>query len=109
MYGGLEEVHQTLAEFLETDTPAARALRQAAAVMEKTGVQAEIQLSYGVTDRELLRTAQEGDYDLLILGSAWARPAIDRVVLENITRNVLLQTQRPVLVVYPANQKGIHT
>jgi nucleotide-binding universal stress UspA family protein len=108
MYGGLEEVHQTLSEFLETDTPAVRALRQAAAVMENAGVEAEILLSYGITDRELLRTAQEGDYDLLILGSAWARPAIDRVVHENITRRILLHTQRPVLVVYPTNQGGSH-
>ena len=102
MYSGLEEVHQTLTEFLETDTPAARSIRQAAAALQETGVQAEIKLAYGVTDRELLRTAQEGDYDLLILGSAWARPPLDRVVLENITRNILLKTQRPVLVVYPA-------
>ena len=104
MYSGLEEVHQTLAEFLETDTPAARSIRQAAAALQETGVQAEIKLAYGVTDRELLRTAQEGDYDLLILGSAWARPPLDRVVLENITRNILLKTRRPVLVVYPARQ-----
>lgn len=104
MYSGLEEVHQTLAEFLETDTPAARAIRQAAAALQETRVQAEIKLAYGVTDRELLRTAQEGDYDLLILGSAWARPPLDRVVLENITRNILLKTRRPVLVVYPARQ-----
>ena len=106
MYSGLEEVHQTLAEFLETDTPAARAIRQAAAALQETRVQAEIKLAYGVTDRELLRTAQEGDYDLLILGSAWARPPLDRVVLENITRNILLKTRRPVLVVYPARQNS---
>jgi nucleotide-binding universal stress UspA family protein len=104
MYSGLDQVHQTLSEFLETDTASARALRQAAAIMEKAGVQAEIKMAYGVTDRELLRTAQEGDYDLVVVGSAWARPPIERIVLENITQNILLQTQRPVLVVYPAKQ-----
>ncbi len=104
MYSGLDEVQQTLSEFLATDTASARALRQAAAIMEKAGVQAEVKMAYGVTDRELLRTAQEGDYDLVIVGSAWARPPIERIILENITRNILLQTQRPVLVVYPAKQ-----
>jgi nucleotide-binding universal stress UspA family protein len=104
MYSGLPEVHQTLSELLETDTPAARAIRQAAARIEKTGVPADIRLAYGVTDRELLRTAQEGDYDLLIVGSAWAKPPIDRLGLSNVTRNILLQTQRPVLVVYPDTQ-----
>jgi nucleotide-binding universal stress UspA family protein len=104
MYGGLEEVQETLAEFLESDTPASRSIRLAADALKKTGVSAEIKLAHGVTDRELLRTAQEGDYDLLILGSAWARPPIERVVLENITKNILLKTQRPVLVVYPVKQ-----
>lgn len=104
MYSGLEEVHETLPGFLETDTPTARSIRQAAAALEETGVSAEIKLAFGVTDRELLRTAQDGDYDLLILGSAWARPPIDRVVLENITKNILLKTQRPVLVVYPVKK-----
>jgi nucleotide-binding universal stress UspA family protein len=106
MYGGLEEVHQTLTEILETDTPAARALRQAAATMDRAGVQADIKLAYGAADRELLRTAQDGDYDLLIIGSAWARPSINRLVLKNITRNILLKTRRPVLVVYPLPRAG---
>ncbi len=106
MYGGLEEVHQTLAEILETDTPAARALRLAAATMDRAGVQADIKLAYGAADRELLRTAQDGDYDLLVIGSAWARPSINRLVLKNITRNILLQTRRPVLVVYPLPRTG---
>ncbi len=104
MYAGLEEVHQTLVEFLETDTPAARALRQAAGTLSRAGVSAEIKLVHGVADRELLRTAQEGDYDLIVLGSAWAQPPISRVMLPNVTRAILLNTRRPVLVVFPADQ-----
>ncbi len=108
MYGGLAEVQETLTELLETSTPAARALRQAAATMESAGIPAEIKIAYGVTERELLRTAQEGDYDMLILGSAWAQPSIKRLMLKNITRDVLLKTQRPVLVVYPFAQDLHH-
>ena len=101
MYAGLEEVHQTLAEFLETNTPTAQSLRQAAEVMNKAGIQAEVKVAYGVAERELLRSAQEGDYDLLIVGSAWARPPLDRLVLGNVTNQILLRTSRPVLVVHP--------
>jgi nucleotide-binding universal stress UspA family protein len=101
MYAGLAEVHQTLEELLETDTLAANAIRSAAAILDAAGVEATIKLAHGVADRELLRTAQEGDYDLIILGSSWARPTIDRVVLSNISRDVLHNTRRPVLVVHP--------
>jgi nucleotide-binding universal stress UspA family protein len=101
MYAGLAEVHQTLEELLETDTLAANALRTAAGILDAAGVKATIKLAHGVADRELLRTAQEGDYDLIILGSSWARPPIDRVVLSNISRDVLHNTRRPVLVVHP--------
>ncbi len=102
MYAGLEEVHQTLTEFLETDTPAAHALRRAADILNLAGVSANIKLARGVAERELLRTAQYGDYDLVMLGSSWARPALDRLIMQNVTRNILLHTNRPVLVVYPA-------
>jgi nucleotide-binding universal stress UspA family protein len=108
MYAGFEEVHQTLAEFLATGTPGADALRQAAAVLRQAEVQAEIKMAHGVTDREMLRTAQEGDFDLLIVGSSWAGPSLSRVVLPNVTREILLQTTRPVLVVYPSHERGPH-
>ncbi|MBN1314181.1 MAG: universal stress protein [Anaerolineales bacterium] len=101
MYAGLAEVHQTLEELLETDTAAANAIRNAAAILDNAGVEASIKLAHGVADRELLRTAQEGDYDLIILGSSWARSPIDRVVLSNVNRDVLHNTRRPVLVVHP--------
>lgn len=101
MYAGLAELQQTLAELLETDTATARALRQAAGILEQAGVQAEIKLAFGVTDREVLRTAQEGDHDLVILGSGWARSALEQLMLQNITHSILLHTRRPVLVVHP--------
>jgi nucleotide-binding universal stress UspA family protein len=104
MYAGFEEVHQTLPEFLETGTLAAEALRHIAARLRLAGVQAEIKLAHGVTDREVLRTAQEGDFDLLVMGSSWAGPPLSRVALSNVTREVLLHTARPVLVVYPVEE-----
>ena len=101
MYAGLEEVHQSLAELLETDTQAAKALRLAADILDTAGLAADIKLAHGVAERELLRTAQEGDYDLIVLGSSWARPSLNRVILSNVARTVLHQTRRPVLVIHP--------
>ena len=101
MYAGLEEVKKTLAEFLQTDTSEAHAMRQAVASLDELGVDATVELAYGLPERELLRVAHEHDVDLLIIGSAWAAQPLSRAFLRNITEKVLLNTRRPVLVVRP--------
>jgi nucleotide-binding universal stress UspA family protein len=101
MYTGLEEVVETLTEFLQTDTPDADAIRQAVAFLTEMGVQANVELTRGLPERELLRVAHQRDVDLLVIGSAWAAQPVRRIFLRNITEKVLLNTQRPVLVVRP--------
>ncbi len=101
MYGGLEEVVETLTELLETDTLEAQALKQAVARLTELGVQSEVELTHGLPERELLRLAQKRDVDLLVIGSSWAAQPLHRFFVRNITEQVLLNTQRPVLVVRP--------
>jgi nucleotide-binding universal stress UspA family protein len=104
MYAGLEEVAETLAEFLQTHTPSAQAVRHAIALLTEIGVQADVQLAHGLPERELLRIAQTQDVDLLVIGSAWAVQPMQRALLRNITEKVLLNTRRPVLVVRPSDR-----
>ncbi len=101
MYAGLEEVAENLTEFLQSNTSGAHALRQAIALLTEMGVQADVELTHGLAERELLRIAQEENTDLLVIGSAWAVQPMRRIFLRNITEKVLLKTQRPVLVVRP--------
>lgn len=101
MYAGLEDVVETLAEFLEADTPSAQAVRQAVAYLSEMGVQADVELAHGLPERELLRVAHDRDADLLVVGSAWAVQPVQRALLRNITEQVLLKTRRPVLVIRP--------
>jgi nucleotide-binding universal stress UspA family protein len=101
MYTGLEEVTETLAEFLQADTFHAQALREAVARLTGMRVEAEVELTHGLAERELLRVAQDQDVDLLVIGSAWAVQPMQRLLLRNITEKVLLNTRRPVLVVRP--------
>jgi nucleotide-binding universal stress UspA family protein len=101
MYAGLEEVVESLAEFLRTDTPDAQAMKRAVAYLTESGVPADVELAHGLPERELLRVAHEQDVDLLVVGSSWAAQPMPRALLRNITVKVLLNTRRPVLVVRP--------
>lgn len=103
MYAGLEEVVETLPEFLRTHTPEAQAVRQASAYLTKLGVQTDVELAYGLPERELLRIAQNRDVDVLVVGSTWAAQPVQRLFSRNISEQILLNTQRPVLVVRPSS------
>lgn len=102
MYAGLEEVVQNLTEFLQTDTPGARSIKQAVALLEDMDIQSDVELAHGLPERELLRVVQEKDIDLLVIGSSWAVQPMRRIFLRNVTEQILLKTRRPVLVVRPA-------
>ncbi len=104
MYAGLEEVAETLAEFLQANTLDAQALKQAAAHLTEMGVQANVELAHGLPEQELLRVAHDQDVDLLVIGSFWAAQPVQRLLLRNITEKVLLNTQRPVLVARPSGK-----
>jgi nucleotide-binding universal stress UspA family protein len=101
MYAGLEEVVETFAEFMQTDTSGAHAVRQAVSRLTEMGVQTDVELVHGLAERELLRLAHERDVDLLVIGSAWAAQPMSRLFLRNVTEQVLIHTRRPVLVVRP--------
>lgn len=101
MYGGLEEVVETLSEFLETDTAEAQALKRAVAQLGDLGVETDVELTHGLAERELLRVAQNRDVDLLVIGSSWAAEPVHRFFVRNVTEQILLNTVRPVLVVRP--------
>jgi nucleotide-binding universal stress UspA family protein len=101
MYAGLEEVVENLTEFLQTDTTESQALKYAVAHLTELGVQTDVRLVRGLAEREILRLAQDHDVDLLVVGSSWAAQPVHRFFVRNVTEQVLLNTQRPVLVVRP--------
>jgi nucleotide-binding universal stress UspA family protein len=101
MYAGLEEMAEGLTGFLQTDTPGARAIKQAVALLNEKGVPSDVELTHGLPERELLRVIQAKDIDLLVIGSSWAAQSMRRLFLRNVTEQVLLKTRRPVLVVRP--------
>lgn len=103
MYAGLEEVVETMTEFFQTDSAEAQALRKAVAWLTDSGVGAHVELVHGLPEREILRLAQDRDADLLVIGSSWAAQPVHRLFARNISEQVLIYTQRPVLVVRPSS------
>jgi nucleotide-binding universal stress UspA family protein len=101
MYAGLEEVIESLDELLGTDTAEAQAIREATACLDELGIRTQVELVHGLPERELLRVAQEQEVDLLVVGSAWAAQRVRRIFFRNVTEKILLNTQRPVLVIRP--------
>jgi nucleotide-binding universal stress UspA family protein len=106
MYAGLEEMEETLAEFLQTDTAKAREVKWALQVLEAECENVELELRRGIVTDEILQEGEAGDYDLIVLGSSRAVGGLVRVLMGDLTRAVMSRAQRPVLVVRSADWIG---
>jgi nucleotide-binding universal stress UspA family protein len=101
MYAGLEQMEETLAELLQSDTEQARELKWAAQVVKAECDISEVKLRRGIVTEEILREAQQGDYDLIVLGSSRYSGGLIRALMGDVTREILNRAEWPVLVVRP--------
>ncbi len=99
MYTGLEEMDETLAELMQSETVEGRMLRAGARIMNEQQVEGHIELRHGVVEDEIIREAVDGNYDLIVIGASTPPGTIGWLALGNITRRVIDRTRRPVLVV----------
>lgn len=107
MYTGLEQMEETLAELLQSESAMARELKWAAWVVKEECKISELKLRRGIAADEILREGQEGDFDLIVLGSSQSASGLVRVLMGDLTREVVSRAQRPVLVVRPQRQEEI--
>jgi nucleotide-binding universal stress UspA family protein len=105
MYTGLEQMEETLAELLQSGSEMARELKWAAWVVKEECKISELKLRRGIVPDEILREGQEGDFDLIVLGSSRSANGLFRVLMGDLTREVVSRAQRPVLVVRPQGQE----
>jgi nucleotide-binding universal stress UspA family protein len=73
-------------------------LEDAAARLTGAGVQAEMILRVGRPAEEILDTAEEGDYDMIVLGHR-GMGAARRFLMGSVSERVVRHATRPVLVV----------
>ena len=85
--------------FLAGSTPEASTLRDAVALLSARGVKAQLRGRVGPVVEEILSELRVGSYDLLVIGAHRVASALDRILLEDITEDLLDISPLPVMVV----------
>jgi nucleotide-binding universal stress UspA family protein len=106
MYAGLEQMEETLGELLQSESDMARELKWAARVVKEECKISELKLRRGIVADEILKEGKDGDHDLIVLGSSRGASGLLRVLMGDLTREVVCRAERPVLVVCPPRRNG---
>lgn len=98
VFEGLTPLTADEASFLAGETPEADTLRRAAAWLRERGITVAVRVRFGLVLDEILAELDEGDYDILAVGTHHAAGPLDRVLLEDLTGDLLDRCPRTVLV-----------
>lgn len=99
MYAGLDEMEETLPELLQTDTPLAQHLRWASELLVQAEVRAELKLRRGIALDEILTEAQEGGYDLIVVGARAEYDVLSSLLMGQVTPKIIDNTPCSILIV----------
>jgi nucleotide-binding universal stress UspA family protein len=99
LFEGLPPRRISVTDFLAGASPEANTLRDAAALLEERGVRAQVKGRVGPVLDEIMAELRIGSYDLLVIGAHRVTSALDRILLEDITGDLLDSSPLPVLVV----------
>jgi nucleotide-binding universal stress UspA family protein len=86
-------------DFLTSESAEAKTLREAAEWLEQHSVPTQTRQRAGPVLDEILAELRSGSYDLLVIGAHRVTSVLDRVLLEDITGDLLDKSPVPVLVV----------
>jgi nucleotide-binding universal stress UspA family protein len=98
-FEGFRARRGTMERFLADDSPEALTLHQATARLRDRGVACELKGRVGPVLDEILAELRFGSYDMLVIGAHRVASALDRILLEDITDDLLDVSPLPVLVV----------
>jgi nucleotide-binding universal stress UspA family protein len=99
LFEGFQTQRITVERFLAEDSSEAKTLRQATAMLHERGVACELKGRIGPVLDEILAELRVGSYDMLVIGAHRVASALDRILLEDITDDLLDLSSLPVLVV----------
>lgn len=85
--------------FLRGDASEAAVMREAAAILAEAGVAAQVRGRAGPVIDEILAELRAGNYDLLAIGAHRVASALDRILLEDISGDLLAVVPISTLVV----------
>lgn len=98
MYTGMDEMDERFEDLLQTDTPTARHLREAAKMLAERDIPAHLEIRRGEITDEIMRESEAGDYGLIVIGSSPADSRIRGWIMGDVPRNLVNHASCPVLV-----------
>jgi nucleotide-binding universal stress UspA family protein len=104
LFEGFQARRGTIDRWLADDSSEATTLRQATAMLRERGVPCELKGRVGPVLDEILAELRFGSYDMLVIGAHRVASALDRILLEDITDDLLDVSPLPVLVVKGENE-----
>lgn len=85
--------------FLQSESQEARVIREGIERLRAYGVHARAKIRTGLVINEVIDEVREGQHDLLALGAHRIASALDRILLEDITGDLLEVSPVPTLVI----------
>lgn len=85
-------------ELIDQHAPEGEVLQEDLDALKKLGIYARAEVRHGLVVDEILAEAQRGDYDLVVIG-AYRGEGWQRILLDDQAHRILVQLDRPVLVV----------
>jgi len=90
-------VQEHLDNILETDTPQGKNLSRVMEDIKTAGLESELRVRQGNPVREILREVEEGDYDMIGLGSPYSVHSLRHMYMPNVNAEVAEAVGIPVL------------
>ena len=85
-------------ELIEERTPEGELLGRDIEALANLGLCARAQVRHGLVVEEILEEAQGGDYDLVVIG-AYRGQGWQRILLDDLAHRIVVELDRPVLIV----------
>jgi nucleotide-binding universal stress UspA family protein len=102
-YDGFGGLPLTPDVFLASDMPEVLLLQEAQRQLVELGVTARLQVEYGLVNERVLAAC--ADHDLLAIGAQRVRGGLERLLLADLTRELLDDAPIPVLVLAEREQR----
>lgn len=99
VYAGLMAREEDTARILASKSALGRNLRAEKSALEAVGVQPEMKLRHGLVVDEILAELREGEYDMVVTGSAPAGGPLRTYIMGNVTSEIVNRADCAVLVV----------
>jgi nucleotide-binding universal stress UspA family protein len=104
MVFGVRSPEERVVEALAaTGAPEVVNMNAAIEMLRDGGVAGEIKVRVGLVIEEIVAELQAGGYDLLVIGAHRSQSLVERLLLEDVTRDILGHSPVPVLVVKAVN------